>query len=82
MVQYFQGYYIASNALILKQNVTHYNKRCNTPSKNFLIFFFSRVLHQYIASAMPSLSLRYDFALGSLPSMEQERTYNGLGTDL
>ena len=31
---------------------------------------------------MPSLSLRYAFALGSLPSMEQERTYNGFITVL
>ena len=42
-----------------------------------MIFFFARVLHQYIASVMPSFSLRYAFALCSFSGLELERTYNG-----
>ena len=33
-------------------------------------------------NAVPSLCLRSAFASGSLPSMEYQRTYNGLGTEL
>ncbi|MBQ4449920.1 MAG: hypothetical protein II900_05755 [Prevotella sp.] len=34
------------------------------------------------AFAMPSLCLRYAFASGSLSSMEHQRTYNGLITEV
>jgi hypothetical protein len=45
--------------LIINKNIVHNNKRCNTLSKNFLIFFFARVLHQPITSALPSLLIRF-----------------------
>ena len=41
-------------------------KWCNTPLKNFLIFFFARVLHQPITSVLPSLFLRYKSAPNSM----------------
>ena len=34
------------------------------------------------AFVLPSLCLRYTFASGSLPSMEYQRTYNGLITEV
>ena len=39
-------------------------------------------LCSYFTFVVPSFSLRYAFALGSLPSMEYLRTYNGPETDL
>ena len=49
--------------LIINKNIAHNIKRCNTPSKNFLFFFFPRVLHQIV---LPSLCLRSASVVGPL----------------
>ena len=78
MVLYFQGYYTASNALIINKNIAHNNKGCNTRSKNFLFFSWQEYYTKSITCSLPRLSplnhrflhrslyLRYAFALGPL----------------